>query len=566
MRKIKIISLVASLLISVNIFAQTLDEGKRFLYYEKYTSAKDVFNKLVNANPANTDAAYWLGQAYIGMEDTASAKALYQRTLAANPNAALLLVGMGHIELLENKTNDARNRFETAISLTKAKDANVLNAIGKANVDAKAGDAIYAIEKLKLAAERDKKNAEIPANLGDAYRKLTDGSNAQLSYQDALAINPNYARASFMIGRIYQTQGFTQEPIYIRYFNDAMAKDANYAPLYSWLAEYYYRRDINKARDYLDKYVVLADADSKNCYYQASFLYASGKNQEAINKSNECINAAGGNPYPKIYGIQAYAYDKMGDSLNSKKYFETYFNKVAKDQIGPNDYATYGRTLLKFPGNEGMASEYVLKAVALDTIDANKIDYINSIANSYLAVQNYGQAADWYTKLLSIKKNVTKTDLYNAGINYNRAGNYKASDSVFVAYQQKYPEDVLGFYYGAIAKANIDSTSALALAMSDYQKVIELAKLLPDSTRSKQLQIAGHRYMINYYYSIKKDNATTLSYINKILEIDPANELSLQNKQAILDAMKRGSDTKSKTKTDEGKQKVTPKKTKAKAK
>ncbi len=125
MRKIKTTSLLFALIISANsLFAQSLDEGKKFLYYERYNSAKDIFGKLVNANPGNVDAAYWLGQTYIAMEDTAAAKATYQKALQANPNAPLLMVGMGQIELMENKTNDARNRFETAISLTKGKDAN----------------------------------------------------------------------------------------------------------------------------------------------------------------------------------------------------------------------------------------------------------------------------------------------------------------------------------------------------------------------------------------------------------------------------------------------------------
>jgi hypothetical protein len=53
---------------------------------------------------------------------------------------------MGHIELMEGKNNDARQRFETAVSLSKGKDVQVLNAIARANVDAKAGDATYAIE------------------------------------------------------------------------------------------------------------------------------------------------------------------------------------------------------------------------------------------------------------------------------------------------------------------------------------------------------------------------------------------------------------------------------------
>jgi len=191
MNKIKITTLVLSLVISVNtLLAQNIADGKKFLYYERYNSAKDVFSKLVNANPNNIDAVYWLGQTYLDLEDTASAKALYQKTLQANANAPLLMVGMGEIEFMENKPSDARNRFETAISLTKGKDANVLNAVGRANIDAKGGDSLYAIEKLKLAVERDKKNPEILVNLGDAYRKIPDGANAQIAYQTTVGRGP----------------------------------------------------------------------------------------------------------------------------------------------------------------------------------------------------------------------------------------------------------------------------------------------------------------------------------------------------------------------------------------
>jgi tetratricopeptide (TPR) repeat protein len=87
MRKIKIISLLITLLFTGSVFAQSVDEGKRFLYYERYNSAKDVLNRMVNANPNNIDAVYWLGQTYLAQDDSISAKALYQKTLTANPNA-----------------------------------------------------------------------------------------------------------------------------------------------------------------------------------------------------------------------------------------------------------------------------------------------------------------------------------------------------------------------------------------------------------------------------------------------------------------------------------------------
>ncbi len=556
MRKIKIISFLLSFLISANIlFAQSIDEGKRFLYYERYNSAKDVFNKLVNANPNNIDAAYWLGQTYLGEEDSISAKALYQKTLNANPNSPLMLVAMGHIALLENQNNDARNRFETAISLTKGKDYNVINAISRANVDTKAGDAVYAIGKIKTIPE-NKRTAEIWTTLGDAYRKLIDGANAQLAYQSALAVDPNYARASFMIGRLYQTQGFTQELYYMKYYNEAITKDPKFAPVYVWLSQYYYKRDINKAKEYLDKYIAVADADTQNCYYQASYLYASGQYQQTITKANECISAGGKNPHPSLFGLKAFAYDKLGDSANAKTFFEMYFQKQNPEKLESGDYAKYGLVLLKFPGNEATAAGYIQKAIALDTLEENKIEYITSVANSYLASKNYNEAAKWYTKLFSIKKNVTKTDIYNAGYNYYRGGNYKATDSIFGLYQQKYPEDILGVYMRARASEGIDTAGVLGLAKPYYEKVIQLGEASTDTARVKSQLIVAYNYMIAYYYNVKKDKATALSYNDKILAIDPTNAQAIANKAALTAPVK--------VKVQDNK--VTPTKTKVKEK
>ncbi len=556
MRKIKIISFLLSFLISANIlFAQSIDEGKRFLYYERYNSAKDVFNKLVNANPNNIDAAYWLGQTYLGEEDSISSKALYQKTLNANPNSPLMLVAMGHIALLENQNNDARNRFETAISLTKGKDYNVINAIARANVDTKAGDAVYAIGKIKTIPE-NKRTAEIWTTLGDAYRKLIDGANAQLAYQSALAVDPNYARASFMIGRLYQTQGFTQELYYMKYYNEAITKDPKFAPVYVWLSQYYYKRDINKAKEYLDKYIAVADADTQNCYYQASYLYASGQYQQTITKANECISAGGKNPHPGLFGLKAFAYDKLGDSANAKTFFEMYFQKQNPEKLESGDYAKYGLVLLKFPGNEATAAGYIQKAIALDTLEENKIEYITSVANSYLASKNYNEAAKWYTKLFSIKKNVTKTDIYNAGYNYYRGGNYKATDSIFGLYQQKYPEDILGVYMRARASEGIDTAGVLGLAKPYYEKVIQLGEASTDTARVKSQLIVAYNYMIAYYYNVKKDKATALSYNDKILAIDPTNAQAIANKAALTAPVK--------VKVQDNK--VTPTKTKVKEK
>ena len=388
-------------------FAQSIDDGKKFLYYERYKSGKDVFQKLAAANPSDEVAAYYLGQAMIGLEDIAGAKALYQQKLAANSSSALLTAGMGNIALLEGNAADAKNRFDAAISLSGGKRIDVLNAVSAPNSDpeVKNGDASYAVDKLKQATMlKGFKDPEVLANLGDAYRKIGDGGNAILSYDAAIALNPNYARGYYRKGRLYQSQGTAQEPLYIGLYNTAIAKDPNYGPVYNTLYNYYYETNVPLSAQYLDKLLAVSDDDPKACYLRASIKYAQGLFADAITQANTCISAGGSNVYANIYGVKALAYNRLGDSLNAKASYEEYFSKQLPDKIGGGDYAAYAMILLKFPGNEAQAATYVEKAVAMDSLEANKVNYLKTLATAYRNQKDFAQSATWFNKVLDVKK------------------------------------------------------------------------------------------------------------------------------------------------------------------
>lgn len=540
----KKIGLLASLiLIGHVLFAQDINQGKQFLNYERYQSAEGVFQKLLASNPNNIEAAYWLGQTYLANQDivdTTSAKELYQKTLQANPNAPLIMVGIGQVELGEGKAADAKSHFETAISLAKKKEKDdIQEAVGRANVVAKNGDILYGIQKLKDAAERDKKNAEIYNLIGEGYWKLNDGSNAIINYQKALELDPKDARASWMIGRIYETQGYNQEAIYMKHYLDAIQEDPNFAPVYYWLYGYYYIRDVNTAADYLNKYIAVADNNSKNCYAKASLMFVSQKYPETVSQADACITSAGDKAYPNLYGLKAYAYDKMGDSLKSKQAFEEFFTKVNPDNIGPKDYATYGKVLLEFPGQEALAASNIDKAIALDTVKANKVGYVKDIAKNYVDKKNYVEAGKWYGKVLDIDSTYGKTDLFYAGYNDYRGGNYKSADSVFTLYQNKYPDDIYGWYLGGRAKEGMDTTYQLGLAKPDYEKVISIGDTTQDKGSVKDKLVPAYRYMVAYYYNIKSQADTALMYNNKILEVDPTDATALKTKDALESVVKK---------------------------
>ena len=228
MKKISL-SLVALVMGLSLSFAQNVEQGRKLFYYERYKSAKETFEKVLASNPNNIDAVYWLGQTLIESKDSVAAKALYQKALSSNGNAPLLLAGMGHIELLEGKTNDARQRFETAISLTKSKDIQVLSAIGRANALSKAGDANYAIQKLTQATQiKGFNDPNTYILLGDAYRKNIDGGGAVTAYNKAFGLDNKLAAAQYRTGKVYLTQN--NKEYFLPAFERALEIDPAYTP------------------------------------------------------------------------------------------------------------------------------------------------------------------------------------------------------------------------------------------------------------------------------------------------------------------------------------------------
>ncbi len=276
----RVLGLLAVATVMANgLMAQSVADGKKFMYYERFQSAKDAFQKILASNPNDVAATYYLGQVYLnapqGQRDSAAAANLYQKALATNANAPLLLAGMGQILLMQGKKEEARQQFETALNLSKGKDVEVLNAIGAANVKPRLGDATYAIEKLNQATQVKRFNdPNTYLIMGDAYRKLIDGGNAVTSYNKALELNQKLAAAKTKIGRVYLTQNNSE--YFLPAFEEATQMDPAYAPAYFELFYYWYYRDVNKAGQYLDKYIANTDQGPETEYIKTDYTYAKG--------------------------------------------------------------------------------------------------------------------------------------------------------------------------------------------------------------------------------------------------------------------------------------------------
>jgi tetratricopeptide (TPR) repeat protein len=303
--------------------------------------------------------------------------------------------------------------------------------------------------------------------------------------------------------------------------------------VYNTLFNYYYNSEVSKSAVYMEKWLANSDDDGMSCYYRASMKLAEGRTKEVITKCDECLSSGGASAPLSLYSLKALAQFKTGDSLGSKTTYEEYFKKQVPAKVGAREYFGYANALLKFPNNEDLAASFAEKAIALDSLETGKVDYLKAIANAYRAIKNYNASATWYNRLLNTKKNYNNVDIYNAGIDYFNCNKFDSSVIVFNKYIAKYPEEINGYYLTAVASSRLDSTMTTGQAAEAYVKLIEVCEKATDKAKVKDKLIDAYAFMLQYTFNIKKDQPAAIAYADKALALDPANAESIKNKEFV---------------------------------
>jgi tetratricopeptide (TPR) repeat protein len=520
--------LLVSLMSMAGIKAQTIQEGINHLYAERNKSAKETFEKLVAANPNNLDAVYWLGQAYIAMNNVAAARDLYSKTLNANGNAPLILAGKGHVELIDGKKDEARQLFESAITVSSGKkgpDPVILNAIGRANVDAKDGDVAYAIEKLKLAVDKDPKNADIFLNLGDAYRKAHEGGQAVVNYDRAIQANPNLARAAYRKGMIYYTQKNWE--LFEQLMKQSVTMDPKFAPAYYEL--YYYhllnKQDFNTAQEYASKYGSTAEQDPQNDYLRIQTLWAKKNFDEAITGAKALAAAAGEQTKPRVYKLLADAYVGKGDTAGAKQYIDKYFAIAKEEEINPTDYILRGVIYGSTSGDDNIIFDSYVKAAQMDSVYSSKMETLQKGVEYFAKKGRKIKEAEMRMVVLKNKKTQNPSDYFFIGLPFYQGGDYKRADSLFKLYTAAFPDSLFGHYWGARANLAMDTTLSqepyLTNMVNGFRRTLEIA--VNNKDRFKQQAVAASSFLAAIYNNTKKDKDSAIYFVQRGLEVDPTN-------------------------------------------
>ncbi len=535
---------VFAMLLSVQLVsAQTIADGIKNLYYEKNNTALDIFKKLYNANNKDPQNIYWYGQAYLSVENIAEAKKLYQQALQSGINSPWVIVGMAHVEMHEtDDLNSIKQKWEQAISMsieTKGKNkgkpnAGILNAIGRANAepDVKVKDHVYAIDKLQQAAVIDPLNADIMVNLGINYLKMgsDQGGDAVKAFQSAIDKDPKNAFAHYRIGSIYYSQN--NKDLFEMWFEKAIVADPAFPLVYYRLYDYYSQRDVNKAKEYLDKYIANADQDPNNDFYLADYLFRAGKYTESLAEAKKIEASPNANAVPRLNILLAYDYDRLGDSINAKSYAEKFFAVAPANKIELSHYDLAVKVFSKFPGNEKNAIAILEKAIAADTSVANKIEYYNKAADVWAKAKVYDEQLKWLRKAFDAKAKKVEFDYYKFCDAAYKAKAYNQTMEIAKLYIANFPDKPQGYTFNIKSAKYIDTANSTGLWFEAAVKQNEF--LILDTAKNKQALVNNYYTMLSFYNDVQKDYAKSLEVCDNILALLP-NEPQTVKIRAVIE-------------------------------
>ncbi len=366
--------LLAGLLtvIAVNLQAQDLNSATLLTRSEQYDKAEAMFQQLIQKEPANSKAFFYLGENYLAdyFADTISnsltvsakaAKEVYQKGVAANANDPLNYIGLAKVAfLLDDDKTAAEMRAKAKSFLLPYKSlkkivppaqdyAFTLAKIAESYIKDGEADTAVALPLIREAIKIDNKNRDVYLIAGDIYILISSGNNGSKAisfYNQAQFADPQSPTANMKIGNIYvKGRALTAA---IPYFEQAIELNATYAPAYRELGQLYLMAGkYDKAKENFKKYLDLTAGNipAKTRYVNALFYAKDYENviktvEEifAVDKSRSYMN--------RIAGYSCYE-RTPADYEKGLKYMDELFRTVAPDRILWKDYQYLARILVK---------------------------------------------------------------------------------------------------------------------------------------------------------------------------------------------------------------------------
>jgi tetratricopeptide (TPR) repeat protein len=273
---------------------------------------------------------------------------------------------------------------------------------------------------------------------------------------------------------------------------------------------------------YFLKYQRHSDPSDDNEYQLTDLLYLSKNYEPAIEKAKKLISTSPNNA--RLYKLLAYSYLGLSDTATAMQTMKQYFATGHDSNYVAKDFETMGELYGTQPGMEDSAIAYYEKAAARQTDSTAAFAYYKKLTDLSKKLKNYSSEAKYSGMFYTGNEQATNLDLFNWGLAHFRAEEYVQADTVFGTYIAKYPEQAFGYYWRARANSMQDSTMENGTAIPHYHNLIAILEKDTTNATNRKWLVEAYGYIAAYETNKEKDFPEAITYLQKILALDPSNK------------------------------------------
>ncbi|MEY4963729.1 MAG: hypothetical protein RLZZ323_1048 [Bacteroidota bacterium] len=550
MNKFKIFGLV--LLTSVSVSqAQDINQAKKAIDAEKYEEAKSILKSILQAKPSNGMASFILGNVYLTQSIKDSARISYEKGLTASESARFNNIGLGQMDLDNNDIPSATAKFALATKDMRKKDFEEYVYIAKAYMNASKPDYKSAIAILSRALVNNPQDAQVLLALGDAYYGESNQNEAYKAYRDAFSADNTLLRAKMQLGVLLKGAKSYDEAS--KAYNEVIAINPNYGPVYRELAETYYKIARNKpskaaenykiAIDYYQKYMDLTDYSIHSRMRRADFMILVKDYRTLEEEANKMIQLDKVNP--RIYRYLGYAAYENGNTDKAIQSLET-FTSNTSNKIIAKDFQVLGLAKIKKGTSaDGLSIDpvafdagltFIKKSIEMEPLAAEDL---NEVGKKLFSQKLFKEAAAIFELGTTNQdsKNYLDDNLY-FGLSLYYANSKKDSKPDAVALQKADAafDKVLvaspGYYEAFLFKARTNSlldNDANTIKYYEAYVAAVTAKGADEVAKPAVVKKIAESYNTIGATYANTDKAKAVEYFNKTLVIDPTNAYALSS-------------------------------------
>jgi len=542
MNKFKIFSL--ALVATTVANAQDLEPAKKAIDAEQFEKAKSLLKSAIQAKPTNGKAAFLLGTVYLKQNIADSAKIYFEKGLSGADGARFNTIGLAQIDLDADNKSAAQAKFDMVTKELKKKDIEEHVYIARAYLNSDKPDYKSAIAVLKKAAMINPTDAQVQLALGDAYYGEKNQNDSYVAYRNAYQSDNTLLRAKMQLGVLLKgAKAYTEA---VKAYNEVIAINPNYGPVYRELAETHYlwgnnvpktyEENIRKALAFYEKYLTLTDYSITSRMRHADFLILA-KDYKALElEANAMKELDGVNPRILRYlGYSAYENGNVDIALKSlQDYTANSSNKIiARDYLYlgqakiKKGVSADGKSVDPIQLESGIAD--LKKGVEMEPLAVNEL---NEVGKKLYEMKLFGASAAVFEIATSNpeSKNYLIDNFYlGNAIYYNSTFQgakvdpiqLQKGDAAYGNVITASPATQEAYIFRARINKLLENDEMIAKYYEEYLKVVT-EKGTEEVAKNKAKFMEAYNNIAAVYANT--DKAKAIEYFNKTLALDPTNE------------------------------------------